>query len=499
VDKDAAPSGAQKANPLRWVGHAAAGLLFGAIFGYTFLPGVIPLHIAQSAAALVGVRVGPADVSWFLAAAGAAVGLVADLIGTAIWERRAAAHRQSLETQAASSGAQFSAAGDAELHASLRRDFPHLEFHMTNVMRKEPPDSQIVVGDLAITRSEGASSDRGTQTSTQTAAYYEARDLTFPRFTLQPVGPMVRMLSEAMGFKGLRFPDQPEFTRKYVVMATDAARTQALLAPDVLAWLAARSGLHVESGGSGLLVYRRGEILDGGAREALARDAAEFARLLAQAQREAQKAGVKISTEDDLRAFAGQMPESMRESVLGQIRKRLVTRAEADAFARQSPPRKIPGNIGYWLDDFAPMLALLVGALLGAGGAFFGTVFFAKGEWGGVLLGLVFFIIGSALLLFFGHARWRLTRLLRRGELAAARIDKIESTGWSVNQREVFSVSARYQAGGQARQGRCKVVGPAVERIRSLAAQGKPTPILYHPADTERIVLVDALVNAGPE
>jgi hypothetical protein len=282
--------------------------------------------------------------------------------------------------------------------------------------------------------------------------------------------------------------------RQYFVLATEPLGAQALLNPRARAWLLAHPGLHLESGGSGVLVYRPGQLLAPNELDGFAREAADLMRLLEQEQRTTEKSPTKPSAVDEVRAFAAQMRPWAARSMENQSRARLVSPADVDAFLRQTPPRKIPSNIAHRCDG--SRWIALIGAVFVTMMGLMAPISVIKADWGGTVFLSLFFLAGS-LMLFFGGRGWlRQRSLLRRGELATAKIVRVESTGRIDSEKgEVFNMSARYQAGGQAREGRGKVWGRAGYRAKKMATEGKTAAILYDPAHPERILLVDALVN----
>lgn len=471
-----------------WVGHCVGGLVGGAILGYMALPflmsrGLLPRGLIDPG---VGILAGPL--------LGGAIGAVVGLIAGKVAERRAAARRADLAESATRIGGQFSE-HDAALQQQLQSDFPQKQLYMENVLRKDLVDLRLSVGDLSVTRSAGTRDDRSSRTVRQTAAYYRRDDVAFPGFSLQPAGLMHKLISAGTGFQGLRFPEQPEFERQYFALATDVNGTRALLDAGVLAWFATHPGLNVDVGGHGVVVYQDGKTVPPEALEGFIAEAAELFRLL---ERSARQAGLKpvapLTTQDEVRAFAAQLPPSMAGSIEKEMRARLVTREDIDAFVRQKPPREIPSNIAHQYHGSRAIV--LVGLVFAAIAGFMGPLFALKGQWGGAAFIALFFIGGVGLLFFGARSWWRQRSLLRRGELGAATIRSVEPAGWSDDEGEAFNVSASYQVAGARREGRGTVKGPAAGRVKSLAAERKMAPILYDPAHPERIVLVDALINA---
>src|SRR5205814_6798976 len=130
-------------------------------------------------------------------------------------------------------------------------------------LRKEVGGVPLALLELSITTTRRDShGDERSSTTTQTAAYYHSPHLFFPRFTLRPADLTMKLISGVTGLESLHLPDASEFARQYFVLANDPPGARLLLDANVRAWLMARPGLHIDSGGSGVLVYRAGEALD---------------------------------------------------------------------------------------------------------------------------------------------------------------------------------------------------------------------------------------------
>jgi hypothetical protein len=372
-----------------------------------------------------------------------------------------------------------SPAGD--LQASMRRNFRDLEIELEDVECRDIGGLALSFAQASITQDDsGDDEGGGRSTSRHTVAYYEAADARFPRFSVRAMGLLVSVVG-ALGLKGVRFADQPEFSKQYLVLATQALGAQAILDRKVRDWLLAHR-MNITAGGTGVMVYRNGGLLHADELEAFAREAAELVGLLEQA-RLAAGSLKEPSDLDEVRAFAAQMPQfagSMEKDFLA----RRVTKADIDAFLHQSRPRKIPKNIACAYEfpfamSWLGVLVLPVSAGLGYAGAF---------AWATVLL------LAATAMIYFNLPRLRRERgLLRRGEPGVARILGLRSTGGSENDQEVYKVKAHCDVSGESRVVECRARGKTVNRI---AAAGRPTRILYDPAHPDRILLVDALVNS---
>lgn len=453
-----------------------AGLFVGGAIGLLYLPMLIPMERVQGAAAVVGLRVEHWGVLWLLVLGGATVGLVAGLAYDAIFKP----HAKAAVTSPIS-----------HLLVGIGRNFPDLAIGMRNLNHHWVDGLRIAVAEATIARGR---SDSGRSSSTQTVAYYEEPGSRLPRFGVAPKGVLMKMAG-AMGLPNLAFPDQPEFSEKFFVLATEPLGTQALLDPLVRAWLLGHPGLHLESGGTGMLVYPPGKLLGAEELATFTREAGELLRLVHQRRRALEKIAARPSSIDEARAFAAQLPPSMQRSFEKQVKAQTFTRKQADDFVRQPAPRKIPSNIAYRHLRVALGMVVIGATFVGVGVA---VIIMSRGqrqEWGGVIFMSLFLSAGLLVVLFSGRSWWRQRRLLRRGELAVARIRTVESTGSTdENDDEVFRLSAHFQAAGQSHVGHGKVRGGVGRYARNIAADGTMAAILYDAADPRRIVLVDSLV-----
>ena len=467
----------------------------------------IPYERAKALGALLGMSLERADMFWVPASLGAAIGGIVGIVGGIITRgrelRRDAGFRQTAE----SLGGQFSSSADPGLGEKLGGFFPGSCFlGIHDVIRTQMQGMRIAVGDLTFSRQTGTGTDTQTRTVSQTVAHYESDTLHFPKFTLQPKGFLVNLLSGMVGIQSIDFPAHPEFSQNYQLTAVHAENTRRLFNDRLLERLSRAQGLCVSSDSGGLVIYRQGKLCEAGELKVFVSEAAEIFRLFEDsARRSSLTAEAVLTAKADVKALAGKMP-----GLIGKIvRENLVTRADVDAFVRQPPPRTIPANILRYSDKFAPGLLMLVGIVFAFAGAAVAFAFGYEALSGGkglmsdkgmgVILGLVFLSAGGPIAYFAGRARIRIKRLLRDGRISAARIEKIDATAMSVNNEAVSRMTVQFQTEGRVMQASCKIMGDAVQRVQKLAADNKPAPILYDPADPQRILFIEALLNVSPE
>lgn len=488
-------------------GSALGGAFIGAVAGYMFLPHLISYEKAKALGALLGLSLKPADMFWLPASLGAAIGVIGGIIGGHITHAREARRNAGLRQTAESLGAQFSPSSDPGLSDKLRRFFPEsssLEVH--NVIQTQMQGIRIAVGDVSFLKETGTGTDRRTHTVRQTTAYYESDAVHFPKFTLQPEGFLLNLFSGVVGIQDIDFPAHPEFSRAYHLTAVHAENTRRLFNDRLLEGLSHRQGYCVASDSGSLVIYRPGKLCEAEELKGFVSEAAEiFCLFEDSARKSGQTAETVLTAKVDVKALAEKMP-----GLIGNIvRETLVTRTDVDAFIRQPPPRTIPANILRYSDKFAPGFIMLLGIVFAMAGAAFAFAFgyealsggkgLMSDKGAGVILPLVFLGVGGCIAYFAGRTRIRIKRLLRNGRICAAKIEKIDSTGESINNESVSLMTVQFQAEGRVMQASCKIMGNAVQRAQKLAVDKKPAPILYDSDDPQRILFVEALLNVSRE
>lgn len=408
-------------------------------------------------------------------------------------------------------GGSFSPSSDPELIDKIRGFFPgSISFGVRNVIRTRMLDTPIAVGDVTFSRETETETETETASSTQvveqTVAYYESDTSRFPKFTLQPEGILLKLLSGVTGIQDINFPAHPEFSRAYHLSAVHAENTRRLFNDRLLESLGRRQGLYVESDSGSLIIYRPGKLCEAEERKGFVSEAAEIFRLF---EDSALRSAVTVKTVPtanvDVRALAATIP-GLVGKVIGET---LVTRADVDAFIRQPPPRKIPANILGYSDTFVPGFVVLIGIVFAVTGAAFAVAFGYEAsvdddgllsDMGkGVFLGLVFLVVGGCIAYFAGRVRIRIKRLLRDGRIGAGSIKRIRETSESISDRAVSLMTVQYRVESRSVQASCKIMGHAVHRAQKLAADKKLAPILYDPADPHRILFIEALINVSTE
>ena len=375
---------------------------------------------------------------------------------------------------------------EGDVNARLKRSFPAMSASFAGMEPLAVDGMDAVVGDLTLVNPD---SEGGVSRETQAGAYAQVEGVRFPAFSLQAQRALFKLMPGILGLEAVEVED-PAFSRAYHLCAVHPQKTRALFNQAVVTWLAAHPGLRLESAGRGLLLYRPGQSF-GAAKESFARDAAEIFRRLAEAQRDAPP----IAPQDPRAAAA-----SMKGMLGREARRDLVTRGDLSAFLAQRPPRRLPANVKRYCERRIPQLVPGLGLIFAMVGALLAYGFGRQGDWPGVILGGAFVAVGAPLAFFFGRMRFRLKRLLRRGEVASARIEDLHDSGiYTSSAGSLWGLRLRYAVDGIEREATCRISGFGIERARDAAESGKPVSILYDPQARQRVLFVDDLLTVSPE
>jgi hypothetical protein len=125
-----------------------------------------------------------------------------------------------------------------------------------NTMRGSVEGVRVAVFDYRFTT--GSGKNRTTHQQTVCGIFDEQLDL--PRFELKPEG-FFSKLGALFGYQDIDFPENTEFSRKYVLRGESEEQIRAAFTPDVLAFFETRPGLYVEGGGDTIIFFKAGQRL----------------------------------------------------------------------------------------------------------------------------------------------------------------------------------------------------------------------------------------------
>jgi hypothetical protein len=484
------------------------GLAFGGALGYFFVGPILMVFAfepLQQLAAGVGLRLEAEHVRWLgavvTALLAAVIGRPHRAVSTGGADRALKETELLAAARAAREAAEPASALDTELLEKLTRHFGgDASVLVRNTVSAEVLGLRLLAGDITRSRDSGERSS----TNTQTVVFHEDTRLRFPSFYLQPEGPLLNLFYRLSGYADIDFGSHPAFSRAYHLTGRYEEDLRKLFNTRLLAELERRPGLTVQAAGAALILFRTNVICAGAERDRLVAEAAEIFRLIAESARASGFSANRVVNRD-VRALVGKLPG------LGGIdaRRELVTRADLEAFLHCAPPRKLPANIRLYMERIVPQVFPGFGLIFAMAGTLFTYMFtrqaiergagFFTGDTGGALMGLLFLAIGAPVAFFGGRARHRIKRVLKRGKLTPATIEKVQPTGTSVNGVAQYELTVRYRADGREVRGSGKVAGAGVERAQKYAAEHKPAAILYDPANPGQVLLADGLLTTTLE
>lgn len=362
-----------------------------------------------------------------------------------------------------------------------------------NVSQEETVGLRFTLADVTVQYTQRSNDTDRHHEATQTAAQYDSPNHRFPEFSLQPSSKMMDMLVRMSGFKDLDFASHPAFSKAYLLMGTSAPAIRRLFehAP-LLDLLGRRAGLSIHSQLSGLVIHRWELRCDAAQRKAFAAESAILFKLFEDAANAAlQKPAPKL----DLEAFFASLPGPEGKS----LRKKAVLRADLAAFLAQPVPRALNRNIVLAGAGPVASILLLVGAAFAAGGGLFTAMYTSDQNFMGLVFPLLFAVGGVAAIGYGLSVMIRARRLLRHGVQAKARIESLEPNGNSTNGVPDYRLRVRFQAGAEAIEADCTLIGQGTLRARMMKADGKAVTVLYDPEKPKQVLFVEGLLTLSPE
>lgn len=128
-----------------------------------------------------------------------------------------------------------------------------------NVMRGSVEGVRVAVFDYRFTTGSGKSRTTHHQT---VCGIFEAK-LDLPRFELKPEG-FFQKLGALFGYQDIDFPENTEFSRRYVLRGESEELIRGAFTSDVLAFFETRPGLYVEGCGGTIIFFKAGKRLKTG-------------------------------------------------------------------------------------------------------------------------------------------------------------------------------------------------------------------------------------------
>lgn len=347
-------------------------------------------------------------------------------------------------------------------------------------------------------RQIGEVDHRTRRSSTQTVAIYDSPNHRFPRFLLQPSYEVQKAMMRGADAVKSAFPSGTTFASAYRLTGSHPQGVSQLFdhAP-LLQALTRIPGLTIASDLSSLSLYLWERRFEAAERKAFVEAAAS---VFAHFEQAAAAARAKSAAKPDPKAYAASLPGEAGKA----LRKSLITRQELSAFFGQPPPRAFTPEMRAWLNQAASPWLIVVSTLILLVALLFIGIGLASSRplgdmWLEIAFPALFAVLAVAVSAWNVRTRMRLTRLLRHGVPAKARIEGLDATTTSNDKAEPYRMKVRFQAGAESVEAACTVSGGGHERARMLKADGKPAPILYDPEKPQRILFVDGLLSLNPE
>ena len=355
----------------------------------------------------------------------------------------------------------------------------------SDVIESQVAGGRVLVGELR------------TDNSRQTLAYFASDVLATPAFILQPATRSLYVFSKLLGLPKIDFESHADFNGHYDLSSARPDHARLLFNDEVLAYFGRRPGLQVMGEDYRLVVFRPDLQFENADLDEFIPQALEVFALFETAAEDA-RGRLADGPSVDPRDAAGQLG-----GVAGAlVRRHLVTRRDIDEFLAQRPPRRVPGNIRRRRLGSTSALFAWLGPLLAAGGLATGQAagVFAGGAWNEqrispLIVGAAFALVGGLSGYFAWRYRLRNKRLLRRGQVAPATIERVEATDEYVGREQQHRVSFRVESGGRQWTTECNVDGRAARQARRCIQNAQTVRVLYDPRSPERILWAESLIN----
>ncbi|HDQ46170.1 MAG TPA: hypothetical protein ENN17_11860 [bacterium] len=120
-----------------------------------------------------------------------------------------------------------------------------------SLMHKDEEDVRTSILDYHYTTGGGKSQ----QTHTQTVFLFESARLGLPAFSLRPET-VFHKIGQVFGYQDIDFPDDPDFSKKWLLRGGEEDRIRRLFNPEVRTAFKAAERMAVEGDGEALLLYR---------------------------------------------------------------------------------------------------------------------------------------------------------------------------------------------------------------------------------------------------
>lgn len=340
------------------------------------------------------------------------------------------------------------------------------------------------------------SSGQNASSVRETIAYFEAPDLRFADFRIQPkgvAGSLLGSMFSLVGFQPVTVPGQQEFNEAYLVISMSPAATRRLLTDEVIDALLSRRDLSVRSSGSRLVVSRMRTVLPADALQEFVHTAQSVMAPMTTAVRDAMASGDWAPRKEAF-SNASQVGGLVGRAIASQFVKPEIV----EAFLQQSPPRDVPREIMRQQLGYGSIFFYIWGGMFLVIGSIVTVGLATSGElplWAIPVMALLP-LMGLVAIVLTWRYRSTKKRLLQKGNVCLARVDDLEATSLYVNNQRRYKVRMQIDLDGQEVSRTINAYGPEVERARMQIDTGEPTRILVDPLNHNRTLWIDSLVPA---
>ncbi|QDU41459.1 hypothetical protein Mal4_58270 [Maioricimonas rarisocia] len=361
-----------------------------------------------------------------------------------------------------------------------------------NAFEQEAGDVRLVIATISYRPSSGQNS----RSVRETIAYFEAPDLRFADFRLQPkgvTGSLLGSMFSMVGFQPVHVPGRDEFNETYLVISMSPDSTRRLLTDDVVDAIMTRRDLAVRSSGPRLVISRSRTVLPADAIKDFVYTAQSVMAPMTSAVRDAMASGDWAPRKE---AFDN---ATQVGGLAGHLLSGTFVKPEiVEQFLEQSPPRVVPPEIMRRQVGYGSIFFYIWGGMFFVIGSIFVIVFANSEElpgWGVLLLGLIPLMGLTAIVLTWRYRAAR-KRLLRQGLLCRAHVEDVQPTSVYINNQRRYKVRMRIERDGSEVEKKINAYGPEVETARMHIDNGEPTRILVDPQNENRILWIDSLMPA---
>ncbi|MFG0262431.1 MAG: DUF3592 domain-containing protein [Novipirellula sp. JB048] len=397
----------------------------------------------------------------------------------------------------------------ADMTAALEQDLSEIFAESISVavhQTTQAGDANLSLITMDFTRRHHSSDTPTTVTRIhQSAVVLQESALELPAFSLDPkrqgiIGKLLSSLTPLRlgSLAGLDFPDTPEFTEAYDLIAWVEPSVRVLFTRPLREHLSEQRGWSVKGQGQYLILYRRNQVIDKASSPTFLQDALAIAERFQEGEEQLdQRPDLRRETRaEDMEAMADRMGGVVGTLLKNQLRKIAVTHDELESFFAEARPRTIPSGMkAQVLGNTLPVvlfgsLFLLVG--LGLGGA---LLVIQEGDRIIVaVIALGFSLLGATMGYFAQRFRLRKRRVCRHGEIVQAKVTEVQRTSTSVNNQTRYHVSFEFRHRGQRRTATANVYGPGVKRAEAFLDAQTSLRVLVDPKDASHVLCPELLV-----